>query len=136
MSTVFQRRRLHVAPDSAWARLADLEGVHELVSFLASAEVDGTTRVCRIAEGAPVEGTLRETILSVDPELRRVAYSIVDGPFGFSHHAASMQIIEEGAEIWFVWTTDVLPDSIAARMAPIFDEEADHIALQLQRASG
>jgi hypothetical protein len=112
-----------------------LEDVHELVSFLDSASVDGTRRVCRIAEGAPVQGELHEVILAVDDGLRRVAYSILESPFGFSHHAASMQIVEEEGQTWFVWTTDILPDSVAEQMTPLFHQEADHIAQQLQRSS-
>lgn len=132
MSTLIRRRKLNVDPETAWKSLERLEDVHKLVSFLESAEVDGTTRVCRIAPGAPISGELREYILAVDPELRRVAYSIADSPFGFEHHAASMQIVFEGTQTWFVWTTDVLPDAVLAQMGPMFDREADHIARQLE----
>jgi len=134
MSTLKHRRRLRVSPEVAWKKLSRLEDVHELVSFLDSAHMEGTHRVCRIAEGGPVEGELREEILAVDDALRRVAYTIVESPFGFAHHAASMQIVEDGGDTWFVWYTDVLPHAVAEQMAQMFDQEADHIARRLDSA--
>jgi len=123
---------LNTDATSAWKKLAQLDEVHNLVSFLASAEVEGDKRVCHIAPGAPMSGALEEVILGVDETLRRVSYSITSSPFGFTHHAASMQITESpDGTAHFVWTTDVKPDAIVEAMGGMFESEADHIAAQL-----
>lgn len=131
MTTVHFRRAVSIDADRAWQRLAALDRVHELVSFLDDAVVRGDRRECRIAAGGPAEGSLHEVILGVDPELRRVAYTIVESPFGFEQHAASMSIEEDARGVWFVWITDVKPDGVAEMMADTFKREADHIADRL-----
>lgn len=133
MATIHFDIPLETTAANAWSRLSALHQVHELVSFLGSTRVDGNRRVCMIADGAPVAGQLDEVILGVDEAKRRVAYSVVDSPFGFEHHAASMQIVAHGERARFVWTTDVLPDAVAGSMAEMFETEAHHIAQQLAK---
>ncbi|MEX1366411.1 MAG: SRPBCC family protein [Nannocystaceae bacterium] len=133
MSTIHHEIPVSIDIRTAWERLSNLGEVHHLVSFLSSAEVSGDTRVCNIAEGAPVSGQLDEVILGVDEERHRVAYSITESPFNFTHHAASMQLKERDGQTYFIWTTDVKPDAIADVMAPMFAAEAEHIAKELAR---
>lgn len=134
MATIHFDIPVATTAEHAWSRLSALDQVHHLVSFLGSARVDGNRRVCSMAEGAPISGELDEVILGIDEHRRRLAYAIVDSPFGFTHHAASMQIVETENEARFVWTTDVLPDSVAQNMADMFANEAKHIAQQLAKA--
>ena len=131
MATIQHRVPVASSAHSAWKKLSSLGDVHHLVSFLSSAAVDGDRRSCRIDRNAPMQGTLEGIILGVDDEIMRVAYSIVDSPFGFEHHAASMQIVPTDGRCEFLWTTDVKPDRVKAEMATVFESEARHIAQQL-----
>lgn len=72
MATAHRRFRINAAPDAVWKKMADLEGVHELMNMLKSAKVDGDRRVCKTADG----GELHERIIAVDPERRRLVYTI------------------------------------------------------------
>jgi carbon monoxide dehydrogenase subunit G len=128
MAILHYRREVKGSLKSAWTKLKDVGGVHNLLSILENAQVSGDKRVCNLKAGLPVAGSLNETILSVDENLKRVAYMINSSPFGFTHHAASMQVIESNGKTEFIWITDVKPDSVPETMGAIFSQEADHIA--------
>ena len=64
---------------------------------------------------------LRETILSVDHTLRRMAYRVHSSPFPIDEHAASMVVTEEPDGTRVTWTTDLKPDTAL----PVFAEAAD-----------
>lgn len=113
--------------EEVWAKIADLGGVTAMISFLVDAEVDGDRRVCTMADG----GKLEEEIISVDPALHRVAYTITNSPFGFSFHAAAMELVPTARGCRFVWTTDVKPDALAEQLGPIFESETTTIASAL-----
>lgn len=127
MATIRKEVELPVSVESVWAKLADLEGVASMISFLEDAQVDGDRRVCAMSDG----GKLEELIVSVDPSLHRVAYTITGSPFGFEFHAASMEVIATATGCRFVWTTDVKPDQIADALRPIFDAEMTNVATAL-----
>ena len=56
----------------------------------------------------------RERIVDVDDVSRRLAWSIVDGPY--QHHNASAQVLEApDGRTRFVWIADLLPDEAAER---------------------
>ena len=55
---------------------------------------------------------LRERLVDLDDDARRLVWSIVDGPY--THHNASAQVFAEGKNgARFVWTADVLPNEVA-----------------------
>lgn len=80
--------------------------------------VDGDRRSCTFADGT----VLQERIISIDPELKRVAYTITDSPFGLTFHSASMQIVPEADRSRVVWTTDIQPDALKTQLDPLFDQ--------------
>ena len=54
----------------------------------------------------------RETLVTMDPAMRRVCYHITSERL--SHHNASAEVVPDGSgRCRFIWTTDVLPDAIA-----------------------
>ena len=123
MATVHLEIPIDSTVDAAWKKLADLGGVHQMLSVLSSASIDGDKRVCELEGG----GTLEELIVSVDDDLRRVAYSITESPFGFEFHAASMTVLADGDTATFVWTTDLKPDEAADQFGGLIESETDNI---------
>lgn len=54
---------------------------------------------------------LRERLVDLDDETRRLAWSVVDGPY--THHNASAQVFPDGEHAArFVWTADLLPNEL------------------------
>ncbi len=124
MATIHREIPLHAATEQVWDKIADLGRVHAMMSFLTDASVDGDRRTCGLAMG----GQLSELVLSVDDERRRLAYAIVESPFGLEFHSASMTVAATDAGSALVWTTDVKPDGAAEQVAGLIDSELDNIA--------
>lgn len=79
-----------------------------------TAEAD--ERTVTFANGTVV----REKRVSVDDDVRRIAYSVVDGTVAPEHDNAAMQIVADGEQrCRMVWTRDVLPDELAEPMAKV-----------------
>jgi carbon monoxide dehydrogenase subunit G len=97
-------------PDAVWAAVADVGNVHRrlLPGRVADARIEGDERILTLPDGTEV----RELIVAVDHEQRRMAYS-VQGPgrLVLGHHHAAFQVFahEDGARSRLVWVTDVLP---------------------------
>lgn len=113
--------------DTAWDRLADPAAVNKLITFLGDVTVEGDNRTCELGEA----GVLRELIVAIDPEQRRIAYSIKEAPFPLTHHHASMQVLSEGDETRFRWVTDFKPDELTETMESVVDDAVGAIEAAL-----
>ena len=78
--------------------------------------MDGSVRTS-VMEGG---GVLRELMVSIDQERRRVAYTITESPFGFEHHSSSMRAVADGDTSLFIWETDFMPDALLEALEPVF----------------
>ncbi len=118
MVSIVREVSLACPADAAWAALHDVGNAHRLFAgVLVDARLDGDVRTVTFAHG-PV---LRERIIAIDDERRRVAYTVLDETL--VHHSASMQVLPcADASSRFVWITDVLPDDRAGRIAPLMDQ--------------
>lgn len=103
--------------DSAWGAISDPGQAHRaFAGVLTDCVLDGDVRTVTFANGM----VIKEHILSIDAERRRIAYFVIDGPF--THHNASIDIREEAdGKCRFVWSTDLLPDTQAAMVAPLME---------------
>ena len=114
MATVHTEIDIDASPALVWDALRDFGALHERLvpGFVTDSHLDGDgARVVTFFNGA----VAREVLVGIDDDLRRLAYTVVEGPLGSSHHNASAQVLagDEG-RCRFVWTTDVLPDELAA----------------------
>ncbi|BCJ42024.1 hypothetical protein GCM10010168_65990 [Actinoplanes ianthinogenes] len=112
MATIRVEADVEVSAVHAWAAIADVGAVHErlLPGRVSSAEIDGDIRTLTMPNGARI----RERIVAVDHELRRLAYSVIDGQaLPLSYHHATFQVVEGEGRTTIVWTTDLLPDALA-----------------------
>ena len=98
-------------PDRCAARrsgyvMRDFGALHEhlVPGFVTDCRMDGEDRIVTFASGAVV----REVLIDLDDEQRRLVWSIVDGPY--RHHNGVAQVSAEGDGSRFVWTTDLLAD--------------------------
>ena len=131
IATIYREAEIDVSVDKLWEALSDVANVDKLLSYLESAEIDGDFRTCAMDGG----GELRELIVSIDQERRRVAYSIVEGPFGFEHHSSSWRAVADGDKAVFIWETDVMPHSIAEVLEPVIDQSINDIRDAIESAA-
>ena len=103
-----------------WEAIRDVGAVHErlLPGRVAATRLEGDQRILTFPDGREV----RELIIDVDDQRRRLAYAVVGGDsLGLAYHHASFEVLSEGpGRCQLVWVTDVLPhplaDAVRARM--------------------
>ncbi|WP_051468603.1 SRPBCC family protein [Actinomadura oligospora] len=113
MASVRHEIVIDASPEQVWDVLRDVGAVHErlLPGRVADTRVEGDERFLTFPDGH----VIRELILAVDDEARRLAYAVVEGarPAVDRHHA-SFEVRPEGERAArLVWITDVLPHALA-----------------------
>lgn len=122
MATIFKEILVDARPDDVWSAVRNVGEVKRMVpGLITDSHLDGDSRVVTFANGAVV----RELIVSVDENLRRVVYAITESPFNATHHNASMQVFENGGGSRVVWITDVVPDALLPTVSGIVDQASD-----------
>ncbi|MEP6791243.1 MAG: SRPBCC family protein [Ramlibacter sp.] len=131
MASITREIKVAAAPEAVWQRVRNVGEAHRLFA--------GVLTDCRMEEGARTVTfangmVLRELILDVSDEHRRVAYAAVGGRT--THHNASLQVFaEEGAtRSRVVWTLDFLPDELAPAIGALV--EAGSAAMKASLESG
>lgn len=118
MPTLYRETRLEAPADEVWRALEDVGAINQLIDFLGEVTLDGDVRTCDLGE----HGRLEELMVSVDSKFRRVAYSVKESPFGFTHHHGSMQALPDGGATRFVWWTDFQPAEVEEPLAGAIDD--------------
>ena len=129
MASIHHQVAVEVGVDKAWAALRLVGQAHNLFApVLVGAHLEGEVRTVRFANGMVV----RERIIDVDDERRRVAYSVLDGP-GLTYHHASMQVVDRGpGRCQFIWITDFLPHDSGGNLAPLIEQGASALKNNLE----
>ena len=130
MASIREERPLDVDSATAWSAVRQVGDAHHLFApVLVDGSLDGDSRTVRFANGMIV----RERILAVDDDHRRVAYTAL-GADGITYHHAAMEIDDPApGRCLFVWTTDVLPDQVAGMIAPLMVQGADALKANLEK---
>ena len=117
MASIIKEIQLGTTADAAWDALRDFGALHTRLvrGFVTGATLDGDTRTVTFGNGM----VIRETLVGVDDEHRRLAYT--NQLETATHHSASAQVFENGPGCRFVWITDVLPDELAAPISDMMD---------------
>lgn len=95
--------------------MRDVGAVHErlLPGRVVGTGIDGVERFHTFPDGH----VIRELIVSIDDQARRLAYSVVDGARpALDHHHASFEVRDEGERGRLIGITDILPDTIAPQI--------------------
>ncbi|HTA98129.1 MAG TPA: SRPBCC family protein [Solirubrobacteraceae bacterium] len=110
MAHIRKEISIDASPEVVWDALRDWGALHERLApgFVVDTKLDGEDRIVTFANGMVV----REVLVDLDDDARRLAWSIVDGPY--THHSASAQVFPDGKSACkFVWIADLLPNELA-----------------------
>ncbi len=121
MASIHKAILIEARPEDVWAAVRDVGAVHQRLApgFVVDARLEGDSRVVTFGNGAVV----RELIVDVDEEARRLAYAAVEGRT--THHNASMQVFAEGSDrSRLVWITDMLPNDLATSISKLVEQGA------------
>ena len=118
MATIIRDIEIGGSADFVWGAVRDVGNAHVRLfpGFVAEVSMEPGIRHVRFATG----WVIHELIVSIDEDLRRIAYASVQGRA--QHHNSSMQVFpitEDRCRI--LWTTDVLPDAISASISDILN---------------
>lgn len=132
MASIRRQVVIDAHPDAVWDALRHWDALHERLApgFVTACRRDGTARIVTFASGTVV----REEILGCDDEHRRLAWTIVNGPY--THHNGAAEVLAEaGDRARFVWTADLRPDALAEPTAQAMEQGLAAIkrALELPR---
>jgi carbon monoxide dehydrogenase subunit G len=110
MACIRKEILIDASPEDVWAAVRDWGALHERLApgFAVDTCLDGDDRIVTFGNGT----VLRERLVDLDEQTRRLVWSIVDGPY--THHNASAQVFPDGEGARFVWTADLLPNELAA----------------------
>jgi Polyketide cyclase / dehydrase and lipid transport len=132
VASIYRDIRIDVDTDQAWDALRDFGALDKRLAtgFVTEARLEGNDRIVTFFNGT----VLRERLISVDDDARRLVWSIVDGPY--AHHNGSAQIFCDcDRRTWFVWVADVLPDELAPRTAEMMERGLAAIKHTLESAA-
>lgn len=129
MASIRKEISIDASADAVWDALRDWGALHERLvpGFAVDTQLDGEDRIVTFFEGT----VLRELLVDLDDDARRLAWSVVDGPY--THHNASAQVFAEGeSAASFVWIADLLPDELATRTGEMMHEGTNAVKRTLE----
>ena len=110
MATIIENIHIKARTEAVWDALRDVGRIHERLArgFVTGTVLEGEDRIVTFANGF----VARERIVSLDDDLRRLAYSVVSEQL--THHNASFQVFADGADnSHVIWIADLLPHELA-----------------------
>mgnify|MGYP003694380123 CR=1 FL=1 len=86
MASIRKEVSIQASPEHVWEAIRDVNAVHRRLApgFVLDVRPDGDVRIVTFANGAVV----RELIVDVDDQARRIAHAVVDSPMQLAHHHA------------------------------------------------
>ena len=130
MACVRQEIVIDAPPEEVWDALRDWGALHTRLvpGFVVDTRLEGADRIVTFFDGSIV----REVLIDRDDAARRLAWTIVDGPY--IHHNGVAEVRDAGdGRAHFVWTTDLLPDTLAERTAAMMAQGVRVAAATLGR---
>ena len=130
MASIRREVQISARPETAWEALRDVGALHTRLvpGFVIDTRLKDGARVVTFGNGAVV----RELIVDVDDQARRVAWSAVGGMM--THHNASAQVFPDGTGgCRFVWIADLLPNDVAPTITAMIEQGIAVIKQTLER---
>jgi hypothetical protein len=119
MASILKSVEIDAPADAVWDAVADFGAVHRRFApgFVTNVELIPGARMVTFGNGM----VAKELFLGRDDHARRLAYSVRADHF--EHHSASFTVVDlGGGKSRLDWHADVLPDTMAPRVAGMMDE--------------
>lgn len=93
MAEVTEQGELGAGIDDVWKLVADFGGFPAAMGLAVEVDGDGIGQTRTLSMGGP---PMVERLEELDPEAKRVVYSIVEGPMPFTDYRSTMQLSPAG----------------------------------------
>jgi uncharacterized protein YndB with AHSA1/START domain len=120
------------SPERVWDAIRDIGALHTRLApgFVLNTELVPEGRRVTFANGPVVI----EPIISLNDELRRLAWTAKGSPSGPTHYNAAAQVFaRETGGSRVVWTVDILPDEAATPISAMMKQGAAAMSTALAR---
>jgi hypothetical protein len=113
MATLHREIFIRARSTDVWDAIRDIGALHTRLvpGFVVDTKLEPSARVVTFGNGMVV----REPILSVDDERRRMAWAAEGG--STTHYNAVLEVFDDSNGCRVVWTTDLLPNELAGPIA-------------------
>lgn len=130
MATLHKEIVIDVPPEAVWGAIRDVGALHTRLvpGFVRDTRLEGEVRTVTFANGLVV----REPIVSVDDERRRLAWTLEGG--NTTHYNGVMQVHGAGSGSRVTWTSDLLPHAAAAAVGEMQDQGLATMKKTLEKA--
>jgi hypothetical protein len=121
MASIRKEIAIAASAEQVWDAVRDVGAIHHRLArgFVTDTRLENGARVVTFANGVVV----RELIVDIDDEQRRIAYSVVGS--AATHHNASIEVYPDGAaRSRLVWIADLLPNEAADKFEPMMEQGA------------
>lgn len=134
MPTVQKKTAIQASPEQVWDAVRDVGAFHlRLVpGYTENTLLDGNERTLILPDG----GTVRELIVSIDDQERRMVFAVKEGRMPLLHHNASFQVLADNqGGSFLVWTTDFLPGELTEGIQAQVNRVSEVIKHTIEAAS-
>ena len=121
MASIRKEIPIAARPDDVWDAVRDVGALHTRLvpGFVVNTQLEPGGRIVTFANGM----TIREPIVAIDEEHRRLVWSAVGGQL--AHYNASAQVFGNGdRSATVVWTADFLPHDAASFVGSMMEQGA------------
>ena len=109
MASARAHARIARSADEVWKVAGDPDSITLWMQGVASSSTDANgLRTVVVSGGLEV----KEQIRVRDDKLRRLQYSLVEGPMPLDDHRATIDVLEDGDGAIVVYSVDVAPDEL------------------------
>jgi carbon monoxide dehydrogenase subunit G len=133
MASIRKEIQTSASPEQVWEVLRDVGALHTRLvpGFVVDTQLEPGARIVTFGNGV----VIRERIIDVSDEMRRVAWSASGG--ALTHHNGSAQVlVTPDNRTSVVWIADVLPNEAAGQMALMMEQGLAVMKETLDRLGG
>jgi carbon monoxide dehydrogenase subunit G len=122
MASIHREIRIRARVDAVWDALRDVGALHTRLvpGFVVDTKLDGDARIVTFANGM----TIREPIVAIDEQQRRVVWGAEGGQLTHYNGAAQVFPNGDGSTTTLVWTADFLPHDAASFIEGMLEQGA------------
>ncbi|WP_063057410.1 SRPBCC family protein [Nocardia sienata] len=114
MTTLRSQVLIDRSPDAVWQVIRDVPGISRWFPAITSSEGDQRHRTVILRGGSRLE----ETVVTMNDELRRLQYRVVEGDLPINAHLGTVDVLDLGdGRALVVYSTEIEP----AELADAFD---------------
>ena len=128
------RKEITTSADAndVWSALRDIGALHTRLvpGFVVDTKLEDGARIVTFGNGMVV----REPIVGVSEEMRRVAWSAVSEKL--THYNGAVEMLDGDGGTRVVWTADFLPDEAASFIDSMMDQGISVMKQTLDRLAG